>query len=104
MCRGVMPAAGPAVSLRCQAQVPAPCRDKKTQQMLWADQGWFGPQGDVSLSMEQVRGAWAGGSGALSCRDHLRECSAYSGGASGPGRAAKQRLGFSLLFPSQHRP
>lgn len=103
MCRGVMPAAGPAVSLRCQAQVPAPCRDNKSQQML-ADQGWFGPQGDVSLSMEQVRRARAGGSGALGCGDHLRECSAYSGGASGPGKAAKQRLGFGLLFPSQHRP
>lgn len=57
-----MPAAGPAVSLRCQAQVPAPCRDNKSQQML-ADQGWFGPQGDVSLSMEQVRRARAGGQG-----------------------------------------
>lgn len=99
-----MPAAGPTVSLSCQAQILAPCRENKSQQMLWADRGWFGPQGDVSLSTEQVKGAWAGGSGALSCRDHLRECSAYPGGASGPGRAAKQRLGFGLLFPSQHRP
>ena len=51
-------AAGPTVSLCCLAQL-SPAETIKASKCSGLT-GWFGPQGAVSLSMGQVRGAWVG--------------------------------------------
>lgn len=79
-------------------------KHNKSPLILWANRGWFGHQGAVSLSMGQVGGAWVGGSGPSDAEMTFKDVPSSSGKASGPGRAAKHKLGYGLLFPSQHCP